>query len=896
MNKIKTQVHTIIMLIGPSGSGKTTFANEILIPTLQEYKGSGNDNLKTNIQYISSDDIRKDILGYNYSKIDEIMTESSTQAFEILFTKLRAVTSYPINAEFVILDTTGLSEKFRNDVLDIAKDNNYNVDIIVFDYKNIDEYQKNFSDEVYQQPSTNGKIISKHIKRLKTETLKTLKKGVYKNIHKIKNKDFLLEVEQENPYDLTPTMLKPLYSVDVWDWKKYTDRILNSTYDWITIGDVHGCIHELKQLLEKYGFIIEDNEIIDTNKTKNIGLIFAGDLIDKSSEEDLTETIRFIHKNMIKFQDRFQLILGNHEEMVWKWITNHKDLEITPERLDQKKRYYNTAILLEKNEELKSMFLDIFHNMKGWVKFIGLNKRSFVVTHAPCEVKYLEKMDRISLKRQYKCASRSKNKDKTNDELTPYLKEEAVNNHPVHIFGHMGQSSVRSFKNKVCIDTGCVYGGRLTGYSIGYGKPFIQSVKSLSPKSARNDFGNNLFEDIGKAIKEVSIEDLNPYNQKRLDYIVKNGIGYIGGTISPSNKNIEKNSLESLDSGLNYFKDKVDSVVLQPKYMGSRAQLYLFKDNIEKCYATSRNGYKIREDLTDLFSSKLIEYKHIFDMYNADEIIIDGELLPWALLGKGLIETHFKTADIAIQTEIDFLDDNGFDKAFLSLKDEFNESEFLKDKNILAKKELAKKYGHKYHSYKDLKFEIDRFIPLSKHKKAWKIFNKQITLYGDDTNTDFKGFRLLKVISNNNIIDLDLTPSEHFKLLNSDDIHIVDFNDKDYLVKAERWYDDLVSNQNMEGCVIKPEVKLLESWIAPYLKVRNEEYLSIIYGYDYKFPVKFNRLLNQKNISKKLRLSISEYKLGEEMLKAPMGSKEQIQIIANLLFENEKEESVDPRL
>jgi hypothetical protein len=78
------------------------------------------------------------------------------------------------------------------------------------------------------------------------------------------------------------------------------------------------------------------------------------------------------------------------------------------------------------------------------------------------------------------------------------------------------------------------------------------------------------------------------------------------------------------------------------------------------------------------------------------------------------------------------------------------------------------------------------------------------------------------------------------------------------------------------------------------LKVRNPFYLSIIYGYDYKFPKKYEKLFNQKNIRRKLKASIVEYKLGEQMLKLPMGSNEQKQVIANLLFENEKEKDIDP--
>ena len=124
--------------------------------------------------------------------------------------------------------------------------------------------------------------------------------------------------------------------------------------------------------------------------------------------------------------------------------------------------------------------------MKIWIK-----TNSFIVTHAPCENKFLGKLDSISTKKQIKCESRSKNSNKTNDEITPYLMIEANEHHPKHIFGHMGQSNVRIFKNKICIDTGCVYGGSLTGYTAH--DNIIKYIPSISTKKARNDYSNNLF-------------------------------------------------------------------------------------------------------------------------------------------------------------------------------------------------------------------------------------------------------------------------------------------------------------------------------------------------------------------------------------------------------------------
>lgn len=566
MIKIETRVHSIILLVGPSHAGKSTFAKNILIPKLSKPLDK-TKNFKPNVQYISSDEIRQQLLGVEASKFDSMMTEVSDQTFKFLFTQLDLLTSYPVNAEHIIIDTTGLSEEFRNDVFSIASKNNYAVEVIVFDYKNIDEYKRQFESDDLQKSKFSAKITSQHIKRLRTEVMKTLKTSKYRNITRLKEKKFLSE-------DIDS------YDVVVKNFNEYEKNILPSNTDWVIIGDVHGCIDELKELITKFDFVVEGNDIIDTEGSKHKGLIFIGDLIDKSDDADLEATIRFVHHNMNRFGDRIQLVFGNHEDMVKKWLTDDPSLEKTAERYEQKELFYNTTKLLENNEPLKALFFEIVDNMKPFVRVNGSKNKSFIVTHAPCEIRYLGKVDRTSKIKQNRCVSRSKNKDKTNDELLPFLMEEAIKNHPVHIFGHLGQTNVRTFKNKVCIDTGCVYGFSLTGYIVNNAKPIIKSVKSKKVRGALNHFSNNLFSvETKRELNKVDINNLSDLDQKRLNYIVENGIGYISGTISPANKDEETRELESLKSGLEYFKDAgVESVILEPKYMGSRAHVYLNTD------------------------------------------------------------------------------------------------------------------------------------------------------------------------------------------------------------------------------------------------------------------------------------------------------------------------------
>jgi hypothetical protein len=85
------------------------------------------------------------------------------------------------------------------------------------------------------------------------------------------------------------------------------------------------------------------------------------------------------------------------------------------------------------------------------------------------------------------------------------------------------------------------------------------------------------------------------------------------------------------------------------------------------------------------------------------------------------------------------------------------------------------------------------------------------------------------------------------------------------------------------------------------MKVRNASYLSIIYGYDYRFPHKYGRLMKQKNINPKLRTSMNEHRLGSSMLSVPFDAiapdnESYKAAAANLLFEVAREKEIDPRL
>lgn len=871
--KLKFKPHTIIMLVGPTESGKSTFAKEILVPGLRYTDESKNFNM--NVQYISSDEIRKDLLGYDYDKHDNIMLESSELAFDMMYKKIDLVTSFPINAEFVVLDTTGLSEQFRKDIRDIAEKNNYNIDVVVFNYKDMKDY---YGD------NRNKKLIVNHVTRLRREVLKELRSSDYNNIYSIKKRDFFKEIENIDFFDpFMERIINKNYVIEIEGLENYLGHYLDNNYEYTIISDVHEEVDALKELLLKKKFLLEGNKIIGNERNENARIVLVGDWIDKGNRTK--EIIEFLLDN----DEYFYLVKGNHENFVYKYLKGEIIDGIVSNELIENQ--FTSIKHLITNEELKNKFFSLVEKSKVFYAFKGITSNSFYVTHAPCENKYIGKLDKLSIKSQMRF-SYDRSEDLENQ--LSFLRKEGVFNCPYHVFGHVATKEGFRILNKLSIDTGAVYGNKLTSVSFGSNKVFYYSV------SVNKELVEVLPLIFKAKAKTVNLKDLDRDDIKKLKYVSKNKINYISGTMSPADKDLEKGILESLDKGLDYFKKSgVGKVILQHKYMGSRCNIYLNKD-VENSFAVSRNGYIIRKiDLSDVFEKLAKKHGKYMEEKGIQILELDGELLPWRALGEGLIENSFKPVEISVGKEIDLLRKYNFESSFEKLNNNYEQSDFKADRNIINKSELLKKYGNRdYANFKNI--ENYKNIPLDNSEAMWEIFKEQIELFGVDSEVDYSAFNILKIIYEDGREEtLDGNAEDVFNLISEDDYVIVDLNNENEWEKAREFYEETTVNKKMEGVVIKPLVE--KEGVLPFMKVRNERYLTIVYGYDYKLPHKYKKLLNEKSITNKVRTSLKEHELGKEMLRIPLSdinenNAEYKQIVANMLFEVKRESEIDPRL
>ena len=93
------------------------------------------------------------------------------------------------------------------------------------------------------------------------------------------------------------------------------------------------------------------------------------------------------------------------------------------------------------------------------------------------------------------------------------------------------------------------------------------------------------------------------------------------------------------------------------------------------------------------------------------------------------------------------------------------------------------------------------------------------------------------------------------------------------------------------GVVIKPLAGPED--VAPYMKVRNENYLTLVYGFDYKR--RYEALCKQKRVGGKLKVSIKEFELATKMLSADNGPA-MTELIVKMISQLNQEKEMDPRL
>jgi len=196
------------------------------------------------------------------------------------------------------------------------------------------------------------------------------------------------------------------------------------------IGDIHGCLETLKDLMNK---IVIDNQ--------NDTLVFIGDYIDRG------ESVREVVDYVIRLKDEYKNIiclLGNHEQMLMRYLDGvDEDL------------YLNNG----GRTTLRSYKILLSDDIKERKRKIPAEHRQFFESLLP----YYETDNYIFVHAGLRPGRRLK--EQTISDLL-WIRYEFIEAEDdlgkTVVFGHTPIISPLIEKNKIGIDTGAVYGGKLT--------------------------------------------------------------------------------------------------------------------------------------------------------------------------------------------------------------------------------------------------------------------------------------------------------------------------------------------------------------------------------------------------------------------------------------------------
>lgn len=888
--QIVTKLYTVFLLIGPSGSGKSKLTKEFMLPQLENELHK--HHIRPNIHHLSEDEIKQTLLGKFkiYSSRDSRMDEVSIQAANMLKTQLEALLSFPINAHFVIIDTSDMSKEFRTGVIDISRKHNYNVDAIIFNFKRIQDFY--FS-------NSNSRLTKSHVEILRNSVLPNV--GNFDNQYYVTQRDISFE-----------------FTVD--GLKTYKKYILDPTKKYFIIGDVNECIDELKQLIRQYGFEInKDGIIYQTDDTNNTEIILTGNIIDIGNLTE--ETIDFIHKNLLR-SNILKIVMGQNEHIVLKLLQGEKSESKYPDGYLEK--YHNSYIKMKTNLPLAKKFIDICDLSVPFYVFNSENEsKSFYISHAICPNKCLGKLNKQSLK-----SKRFLFLDKTRDlrsNINDLLDKNSIN-YPLHIVGHtpvsepyLGTRDTNNINNKIIINTGCIYGNKLTGVLLGneieipkfWTIKFMEfqnasvpdtNNKSLHVLSSNEQLdeipkNNKHIKSIDKSFKKVDIKgklqsfDSNKIN--KLNYLINNRINHLSGSVAPADT--DNKEIESIVSAIKYYYQKFNELKIdmklsiQPRYFGTHVNVYLLLDDLESTYTvSSRNsGQKIyfEKNISDKLYLQLFEkYRDLIVQNGISLLVLDGVLLPWDALGKTEHEKVCNVLDVGMSSECSFLRRVGFEKQYETLVKTMKQLKFSEDLNKLQKKQMTNKYNHdEYLTYKNLMIETQSHKELSDIERNAKLHHEQLDLQASSNTTPyFKMFGILKVIfttgkevipgiygptfTNMKWQNKELTQSTIFSIVGDDEQHIINFTKglNICIDEAKIYFNKITIKDKLSGVIVKPD--MIIPAICPCFQVRSLDHLTLIYGPDYRQESKYQYLIKKKDTKKNIDTSIKEFNLGLKML------------------------------
>lgn len=808
---------------------------------------------------------------------DENNQKVSRDAFDLLFYAANKRLSL---MKTTVIDATNVQQSARKDIIDLARAQNVHSVAIVLNIPEKDLLARNAARPDRGYPEH---VIRKHVSDLR-RSIKNLKREGFRFVYILNSQQEVDDVE--------------IVRTKMWNNKK--DE--HGPFD--IIGDIHGCFDELKLLIEKLGYKVDAEKGAYHPDGRKI--VFLGDLCDRGPKN--VEVLRLV-MNSVKSGNALA-VPGNHDVKLIKYLSG-KTVQLT-HGLDK------TVEELEKEDE--SFRNDVKEFLDGLISHYVLDDGKLVVAHAGLKEEYI---GRGSMTVRDFCLYGEATGESDEYGLPVRLNWASdYRGKATVVYGHIPQLEVQAMNGTYCIDTGCVFGGRLTAYryperefvDVDALKQYYAPVKPLSPNDNTVDDMLTIADVQGKLYLSTeltpSVTVMENNAAAALEIMSRfaadpHWLIYLPPTMSPCETSPIDNFLEHPLEAFAYYRTRgIQNVVCEKKHMGSRAVIVLChtEETARKRFGvtdgtkgivytrTGRHFFDNTAIETEILErlDKVLTKTNFWTDFATDWVCLDTELMPWSEKAQTLLSKQYAPVGRAgkdgIAAAIEALE-----LACQRPNHPFEVDTATSGQNVDPHELLER--------FKEKKSSIDGYIDAYR-EYCWKVESV------DDLR--IAPFHLLACESNVFSKEKHVWHMEKLKqyctgldpLFMETAYICVDTADESSVNAGVDWWLNLTGSGG-EGMVVKPEYFIARRQtevLQPAVKCRGPEYLRIIYGPEYLMSEHLTRL-KKRSLSRKRSLAIKEFSLGMESLtrfvnKEPLYRVHEC-VFGVLAFESEP---VDPRL
>ncbi|HJU67177.1 MAG TPA: polynucleotide kinase-phosphatase [Gemmatimonadaceae bacterium] len=634
------------------------------------------------------------------------------------------------------------------------------------------------------------------------------------------------------------------------------------------IGDVHGCGDELEELLTMLGYAPD----VDGVWRHPVGrrAIFVGDLVDRGPR--VPDVLRIVMR-MVEGGTALA-VPGNHDVKLMRKLRG-RDVQVAHGLAE------SLAQLEAETPELRARIADFIDDLVSHYVF---DDGKLVVAHAGMK----EEMQGRGSGRVRDFALFGETTGETDEFGLPvrYNWAAEYRGRAMVVYGHTPVPEPEWLNRTINIDTGCVFGGRLTALrypelelvSVAAHRVYAEPVRPFLP----SDEGDRALSAQQQLDDVLDLADVTGKRivSTRLHHSVtireENGIAalevmsrfaanpkwliYLPPTMSPSETTSEPGLLEHPREALAYYRHHgLPAVVCEEKHMGSRAVVIVCRDEgvarrrfgvaeEELGIVYTRTGRRFFDDAAverELLSivRDALSRSGLWNSLATEWVCLDCELMPWSAKAQELIRQQYAAVAAAAQSALpeavgalEATQSRGVDVA--ALKDRYAMREALVARYAAA----YQRYSWPVNSVADLRLAPFHILATEHavhidRDHVWHMETLATMCRADGDTLLATPYR---------VVDVTDAGSEHACI---------------------EWWSNL-TERGGEGMVVKPlpfVARGRRGLVQPAVKCRGREYLRIIYGPEYTLPEQLGRL-RSRGLGAKRSLALREFALGIEAL------------------------------